>query len=183
MVTVTGRSSTNARTPAGRPPRVSAAGRMPRTMSRMSRLACWALRSASSTSGRASWVSSSAAAASCRVTMVCTRRCWALSWTSRCSRRRVSSAAATTRARDAVSFALFPALAMAAAASCAKCSRRSSVPAAGGRPLLAVQGAPDTAFDHDRHGHRRCYIQLSGGLLHVGAFVGLRAARAARSDI
>ena len=43
--------------------------------------------------------------------IVCTSRCCAASWTSRCRRRRVSSAVATTRDREAVSLALFSALA------------------------------------------------------------------------
>ena len=53
--------------------------------------------------GAAPCPSLSARCASFSVTIVWTRRCWAPSWRSRTTRRRASSPAVSTRARDAVS--------------------------------------------------------------------------------
>ena len=57
-----------------------------------------------------------------------TRRCWAPSCRSRSIRRRVSSAAATILARDAVSWARLSAFAMAVAMSSVNSAMRPSVP-------------------------------------------------------
>ena len=73
-----------------------------------------------------------------------TRRCSAPSWRSRCNRRRVSSAVAIARAREAVSLALLSALAIAAAASSANCAKRSSVSEGSGEPGVLVVSAPHT---------------------------------------
>ena len=63
--------------------------------------------------------------------IVWTRRCWAPSWMSRTTRRRASSAAVSTRARDAVSWARLSAFAIAVSSSAANSVRRASVSTAG----------------------------------------------------
>ena len=121
---------------------------------------------------------SAAARPSFSVSTVWTSRCWAPSCTSRCSRCRVSSAAATTLAREARSFARFSAFAIAAAASSANSASRFSVSAGSGRPAYGGQppqtplhddGTPTTtsvpSSRHRRHGrprHRRTPQRAAG---------------------
>ena len=71
---------------------------MPWTMSRSSLLGAFDVVSASSTSRAAAAPPSTVARAILSAMTACTSRCCAPSWTSRCRRRRVSSAVATTRA-------------------------------------------------------------------------------------
>ena len=112
-------------------PRVSVAGRIPWASSRSSSFARSACSSASSTSSPAG-SSRSSRRASLSAMTVWTRLCWAPSWRSRSIRRRVSSAVATTRAREAASSARLWALAIAVAISSVNCAMRSSVPGGSG---------------------------------------------------
>ena len=119
------------------------------------------------------------ARASLSVMIVCTSRCCAASWRSRCRRRRVRRRSATTRAREAVSSARDSALAIAAATSSANCCRRDSVPPGSGcAGDVAVQHAPHPPGDDDRCRDGRREAELGGQLRVALAAVVIDAHRA-----
>ena len=95
---------------------------------------------------------------------VSTSRCWAPSWRSRWRRRLVSSAVATTRARDAVSCARLSALAIAAAMSPANCCRRSSMPSGSGASPDVAVNMPQTSFSTETGTETDAVRQLRGEL-------------------
>ena len=112
-------------------------------------------RSSCAASSSASGGTAACAARSCSASE--TSRCWAPSCRSRSMRRRASSAAATIRAREAVSCAWLSALAMAVATSSVKPASRASVSR---RQRLLARGrddhdAPQPPLDADRHADRR----------------------------
>ena len=178
-----GRSSTSDSSPARSPPRVSAAGRMPRTTSRSSLFARSALVSASSMSSTAPCPAAIAFRASLRVMTVWTSRCCALSWTSRWRRRRVSSAVATTRAREAVSFALFSALAIAGAGELGELGQAVLGPRRDrGSGGAGGEGAPHPSFQDDGDGHPCGHAELASQVAERRAREGVHAGRPARAE-
>ena len=91
------------------------------------------------------------AARACSVIIVWTRRCWAPSWRSRTTRRRASSAAVSTRARDAVSWSRLSAFAIAVPSSAANLTsapprRRAAVAARSQLAVIAPQILPSTVI-------------------------------------
>ena len=99
--------------------------------------------------------------ASFKVTTAWTRRCWAPSCRSRSMRRRASSAAMTTRAREATSSSRLSAFAIAVATSSVNSAICDSV--SGRERRLALRGggdhAPEPSLDHDRTADRRADSQ------------------------
>ena len=121
---------------------------MPRTRSRsaaVARSACVSASSRRASPSRGVPVNAvNASRASLSAITVWTSRCCAPSWRSRWTRRRVSSAVDTTRARDAISCARYSALPTADATSVANCSRRFSVPRGSGPVSDVAVSMPHT---------------------------------------
>ena len=168
MSTGTGSRAVSASSARSRPWSLSTAGCRPRASSRSSASPVSSSREASSSSlAAAASPSPSLARASRSISATDTSRCWAPSWRLRSSRRRCSSPARTTRAREAVRSARAWALATASEASSQNAPSRFSL--SGGERILAGDRhrAPERAGDDDRRRRGRAVARAEHRLPDV----------------